>query len=71
MKTHIHNEFCPIPCPMVGDIGPQTLIEVIVTAGLPLLSADEANRRVVELTMENIRLRAEVEKVELMKRYGA
>jgi len=35
-----------------------TLIEVIVTLGLPLLSADEANKRVVELTCENMRLQA-------------
>ena len=46
-----------------------TLIEAAVTAGLPLLSADEANRRVIELTIENIRLKAEVEKVELERKY--
>jgi len=47
------------------------LLEATIVSGLPLLSADEANRRVVELTMENIRLQAKVDEVELMKRYGA
>jgi len=48
---------------------PPTLIEAAVIAGLPLLSFNEANRRVVELTLENIRLQAEVEKVELERKY--
>ena len=47
-----------------------TLIEAAITLGLPLLSAEDANCRIVELTIENMRLKAELDKVELMKRYG-
>jgi hypothetical protein len=44
---------------------PLTLLEVAVRAGQPLLSADEANQKVIELTLENIRLQAELEQIKL------
>jgi hypothetical protein len=44
-----------------------TLIETIVTRGLPLLSADEANKKVIELILENMRLRAQIDAVKMVK----
>jgi hypothetical protein len=40
---------------------PRTILEAAVTAGQPLLSADEANYRVIELTLETIRLKAKLD----------
>jgi hypothetical protein len=45
------------------DDEPLTLLEAAVQAGQPLLSWEDANKKVVELTCEVIRLTAEVDRL--------
>jgi hypothetical protein len=40
---------------------PDTILEAAVINGQPLLDAETANREVIRLTVENIRLQARIE----------
>lgn len=50
-----------------ADYPKPTLIEQIVRLGLPLLSADEANREIIRLTIEIMRLQAELDAYKLVR----
>ena len=44
-----------------------TLIETIITLGLPYLDAETANREVIRLTLENMQLQAKLDAVAMQK----
>lgn len=47
-----------------------TLIEVIVALGMPFMDAEAANREVVRLTVENMRLRAQIDAAGIREKMG-